>query len=107
MTTKLAEFVESLNNSLAQSPGELYDCKTLQKKWRTERVNYYSRNLVSLNFRGDNARVFQRVSMNLSMTIGQAACQLLRQARWLRPAFAESYRLLRVTLSKELVAVHV
>ena len=45
--------------------------------------------------------------MNLSMTISLAACQLLRQARWLRPAFAESYRLLRVTLSKELVAVHV
>jgi len=30
-----------------------------------------------LNFRGDNARVFQRVSMNLNMTVGQAACQLL------------------------------
>jgi len=29
------------------------------------------------------------------------------KARWLRPAFAESYRLLRVTLSKELVDVHV
>jgi len=29
------------------------------------------------------------------------------KARWLRPAFAESYRLLCVTLSKELVAVHV
>jgi len=29
------------------------------------------------NFRGDNARVFQRVSMNLNTTIGQAACQLL------------------------------
>jgi len=29
------------------------------------------------------------------------------KARWLRPAFAESYRLRRVTLSKELVAVHV
>ena len=26
-------------------------------------LNYYSRNLVSFNFRGDNARVFQRVSM--------------------------------------------
>ena len=48
--------------------------------------------------------------MNLNMTVGQAACQLLcryTQARWLRPAFAESYRLLRVTLSKELVTVHV
>jgi len=29
------------------------------------------------------------------------------KARWLRPAYAESYRLLRVTLSKELVPVHV
>jgi len=48
--------------------------------------------------------------MNLNVTVGLAACQLLfryTQARWLRPAFAESYRLLRVTLSKELVAVRV
>ena len=29
------------------------------------------------------------------------------KALWLRPAFAESYRLWRVTLSKELVGVHV
>jgi len=29
------------------------------------------------------------------------------KARWLRPAFAELYRLWRMTLSKELVAVHV
>ena len=34
-------------------------------------------------------------------------CVGIVNARWLRPAFAESYRLLRVTLSKELVAVHV
>ena len=40
-------------------------------------LNYYSQNLVSFNFRGDNARVFQRVSMNLNMTVGQAACQSL------------------------------
>ena len=40
-------------------------------------LNYYSRNLVSFNFRGDNARVFQWVSINLNMTVGQAACQLL------------------------------
>jgi len=26
--------VEGLNSSLAQSPGELKDCKTLQEKWR-------------------------------------------------------------------------
>jgi len=40
--------------------------------------------------------------MNLNMTVGSPL-----KARWLRPAFAESYWLLRVTLSKELVAVHV
>jgi len=34
-------------------------------------------------------------------------CVDILTARWLRPAFAESYRLLRPTLSKELVAVHV
>ena len=47
--------------------------------------------------------------MNINMTVGQAPCQLfvdILKARWLRPAFAESYRLLRLTLSKELVAVH-
>ena len=42
-------------------------------------LNYYSGNLVSFNFRGDNTRVFQRVSIrvNLNMTVGQAKCQLL------------------------------
>ena len=39
--------------------------------------NYCSRKLVLFSFRGDNARVFERVSMNLNMTLGQAACQLL------------------------------
>jgi len=39
-------------------------------------LNYYSRNLVLFNFGGDSTRVFQRVSMNLSITVGQAACQL-------------------------------
>ena len=34
-------------------------------------------------------------------------CVDILKGRWLRPAFAESYRLLRVTLSKELVTVHV
>jgi len=37
----------------------------------------YVLNLVLFNFRGDRARVFQRVPMNLNMTVGQAACQLL------------------------------
>jgi len=51
--------------------------------------------------------------MNLNMTVGQAACQHanycvdILKAQWLRPAFPEWYRLRRVTLSKELVAVHV
>jgi len=50
--------------------------------------------------------------MNLNMTVGQTYanyCADILKPRWLRPAFAESYRLLRVTLSKELVgmAVHV
>jgi len=34
-------------------------------------------------------------------------CVDILKARWLHPAFAEMYRLLLVTLSKELVAVHV
>ena len=34
-------------------------------------------------------------------------CVDILKARWLRPAFAESYQLLRVTLSNELMAVHV
>ena len=34
LTTRLAESVEDLNSSLAQSPGELWDCKALQQKWR-------------------------------------------------------------------------
>ena len=75
-------------------------------------LNYYSQNLVSFNLRGDNSRVFQRVfiQVNLNMTVGQVACQLL--CRYIHStlaasAFAESYRFRRVTLLKELVAVHV
>jgi len=34
-TTRLAESIGGLNSSLAQSPGELYDCKVLQEKLRT------------------------------------------------------------------------
>ena len=34
-------------------------------------------------------------------------CVDILTARWLHPAFAESYRMRRVTLSKKLVAVHV
>ena len=32
-TRRLAESVEGLNSSPAQSPGKLQDCKALQKKW--------------------------------------------------------------------------
>jgi len=42
-------------------------------------LHYYSQNSGSFNFRGDNTRAFQRVSMNLNMTAGQAACQLFRR----------------------------
>jgi len=71
-------------------------------------LNHYSRNLVLFNFRGDNARVFQRVSNEsqyngwssrmptiLSTYSKHAGCWLSRNRR------------LSVTLSKELVAVHV
>ena len=53
-------------------------------------LNYYSRNLVLFNFRRDNARVFQRVSMNLNMTVGQAACQLLCRYRPTQSTLAAS-----------------
>jgi len=36
-----------------------------------------------------------------------ADCVDLLKAGWLRPAFAESYRLLRVNQAKEIVAVRV
>ena len=35
LATRLAESAEGLNSSLAQSPGEVKDCKILQEKWRT------------------------------------------------------------------------
>ena len=75
-------------------------------------INYYSRNLVSFNFRGDNTRVFQRVSIrvNLNMTVGQAACQLL--CRYTHSTLTAScvcwiVPIATCTLSKELVSVHV
>jgi len=50
--------------------------------------------------------VFQRVSMNIALwrLVKPHAnyCVDILKARWLCPAFAESYWLLRVTLSKEL-----
>jgi len=75
-------------------------------------LNYYSRNLVSFNFRGDNARVFQRVSIqvNLNMTVGQGACQLL--CRYTHSTLTTSCVFWIVPIAtcdsiKELVAVHV
>jgi len=43
-----------------------------------------------IRFCVDNARVFQRVLMNLNMTVGKAACRLycrILKALWLRPAY--------------------
>ena len=71
-------------------------------------LNYSSRNLVLFNFRVDNARVFWRVAMNVNMTVGQAAWQVLcPYTQSTLTELSESYRLLRVTPSDELVAVHV
>ena len=44
-----------------------------------------------IRFCVDNARVFQRVSMNLSMIKPHADyCVDILKARWLRPVFTES-----------------
>jgi len=48
--------------------------------------------------------------MNLNMTVVKPHanyCVNILKARWLRPVFAESYRLLRVNQANELVAVRV
>jgi len=64
-----------------------------------------------IRFRGDNARVFRRVSMTISMTVGQAACRLL--CRYTQSTLIASCvcrivpLVLRVNHAKELVAVHV
>jgi len=76
-------------------------------------LDYYSRNLVSFKIRGDETKVFQRVSMNLNITVGQTACQLLcRYTQSTLTASCVCWILPTVTcatvpLSKELVAVHV
>jgi len=51
-------------------------------------------------FRVDNARVFQRISINLNMTVGQAACRLLR--RYTQCTLAASFSL-RMNQAKGLV----
>ena len=39
LISRLAESVEGLNSSLAQSPGELYDCKALHEMWFSRDLN--------------------------------------------------------------------
>ena len=73
-------------------------------------LNYYSRNLVLFIFCDDNAKSsneFPWISISLLVKLHANYCVDILKARWLRPAFAESYWLLRVTLSKEVVTVHV
>jgi len=46
-----------------------------------------------IRFRIDNARVFQRVSTNLNITVGQAACRLLcRYTLFIRLLAAIDYK---------------
>jgi len=74
------------------------------------RLIYYSRNLVLFNFRDDNAKPsneFAWISIWRLVKLHANYCVDMLKAHWLLPAFAESYRLLRVALSKEVVAVHV
>ena len=40
LTTRLTESLEGLNSSLAQLPGKLWDCKSLQKKQSRARQNF-------------------------------------------------------------------
>jgi len=70
-------------------------------------LNYYSRNLVLLNFGGDKANEFPWISVWPLVKRHDIYCVGILKAQWLRPAFAESYRLLRLTLLKELVDVYV
>jgi len=75
-------------------------------------LNYNSRNLVSFHFRGNNDRVFQRVSIgvNLNMTVGQAACQLLRRCTQSTLAASCVYWIVPIATCdsiKRLVGVHV
>ena len=73
-------------------------------------LKYYSRNLVLFIFRGDNPKssnefpwisIWRLVKLHTNYRVD------ILKARLLLPAFAESYWLIRVTLSKEVVAVHV
>jgi len=50
---------------------------------------------------------FPRISTRRLVKPHANYCVDILKARWLRPALAESHRLLRVTLSKELAAAHV
>jgi len=48
-----------------------------------------------IKFCVNNAKVFQLVSMNINMAVGQTAADysvVIPKARWVRPAFGESCR---------------
>ena len=55
----------------------------------------------------ESSKEFPWISIWRLVTLHANYCADVLKARWLRPVFAESYRLRHVTLSKELVAVHV
>ena len=72
-------------------------------------LNYYSRNLVLFNFRvitPESSIEFPGISIWRLVKPYVKYCVDILKACWLRPVFAESYRLLCVTPSKEPVAVH-
>ena len=55
----------------------------------------------------ESSNEFQWISIWQLVKPHATYCVDVHKARWLRPAFAELYRLLRVILSKEVLAVHV
>ena len=55
----------------------------------------------------ESSKEFPWISIWRLVTLHANYCADVLKARWLRPVFAESYRLRRVALSKQLVVVHV
>jgi len=73
-------------------------------------LNYYSRNLVYSTLvviTPESANEFLLISIWRLVKPHANYCVDILKARWLRPTFAESSRLLRVNQAKELVVVHV
>jgi len=71
-------------------------------------LNYYSRHLVLFKLiTPESSNEFPWISIRQLVKPRANYCVDTRITRWVRPAFAESYRLLRVALSKELLAVDV